>query len=67
MISASGAYSRLERPGASNSKVSSSLGAPEWGGMNRFHNPSAFALAFSSSMIAGTCQRLAPKSAICRS
>ena len=31
-------------------------------GRNRFHNPCAFALALSSSMTGGTCQRLGSSS-----
>src|ERR1700730_8037621 len=57
MISANGAYSRLVRPGPSNTKVSSTCSAPCHGGMNRFHNPCARAFTFSSSTIWGTGQR----------
>ncbi|MCY1359366.1 hypothetical protein D9M69_459340 [compost metagenome] len=53
MISASGAYSRLVRPAPSSDS-----------GRNRFHSPSAFALALSSSMIAVGCQR-SPSATCC--
>ena len=67
MISARGAYSRLVSPGASKWKLSSSLGAPECGGMKSLQSPSAFALAVSASFTGGTCERSAPKPAICAS
>ena len=51
MISQSGAYSRLVRP------------APRsLSGRNRFQRPRSRALALSSSMIGGTCQRSAAAS-----
>src|SRR5260370_23276796 len=50
MISQSGAYSRLVRP------------APRsLSGRNRFQRPRSRALAFSSSMIGGICQRVGPE------
>ena len=55
--SAQNAYSRLERPGPSNLKLSSTGVAPCEGGMNRFHKPSARAFSFSSSTTGRTFQR----------
>ncbi len=56
-ISQIGAYSRLVSCTPSNSKVSSTCAAPEEGGMNMFHRPVFFALAFSSSTIGMTFHR----------
>ncbi|MNP57211.1 hypothetical protein D3C76_1520160 [compost metagenome] len=53
MISASGAYSILVRPAPYSDS-----------GRNRFHRPSAFALFFSSSMMAVGCQR-SPSATCC--
>src|SRR3546814_9030362 len=49
--SAQEAYSRLVRPGATNSKLLSTGLWPASGGMKRFHMPSAFARSFNSSII----------------
>ena len=53
VISASGAYSWLLNP--QPPKLSPS--APAVPGMNMFHNPAAFALGFSSSIMAVGVQR----------
>src|SRR5215208_4712330 len=55
--SAQKAYCRLERPGPSNSKLSSTGVAPCDGGMNRFQRPSARAFSFSSSTTGSTFHR----------
>ena len=56
--SARGAYSRLVNPAPRCSPSSCAAG-----GRNRFHSPSAFARALSSSTMGITCQRSAPRPA----